>query len=48
MKAATDLASAKAIEIAARILDRVDNRSGGSINHDDMIVLAIRRATDSA
>lgn len=47
MKAATDLPSAKATQIAAAILERIDDLSGGSTNHDDMSVLVIRRSGDT-
>jgi serine phosphatase RsbU (regulator of sigma subunit) len=42
-EAARQSDSAKATDIAALILERVDELSGGSTNHDDMSVLVIRR-----
>ena len=43
IEAATQSAPARATQIAALILERIDDLSGGSTNHDDMSVLVIRR-----
>lgn len=47
IETANGSASAKATQIAAAILERVDELSGGSTNHDDMSVLVIRRSGDT-